>query len=48
MNRLIKYFLIVLGVAILGYVLWFFINIVAYIIISLVLSLIGRPVVDML
>jgi len=48
MNSFCKYLLILIGVAVLGYVLWYFSSIVAYILIAGVLSLIGRPVVDLL
>lgn len=43
-----RYFLIVLLVAAIGFVLWYFKNIVAYILISSILSLIGKPIVDFL
>ncbi|MDP4226859.1 MAG: AI-2E family transporter [Bacteroidota bacterium] len=48
MNRFIKYLGISLAVIAIGLVLWFFKNIVAYILISAVLALIGRPLVDTL
>lgn len=48
MNSFCKYLLILIGIAALGFVLWYFSSIVAYILIAGVLSLIGRPVVDIL
>ncbi|MBN2349550.1 MAG: AI-2E family transporter [Bacteroidales bacterium] len=48
MSKTAKYIFIVLGVVLIGIILWYFKNIVAYIIISLVLSLIGKPLVDIL
>ena len=48
MNSFCKYLLIILGVAILGYVLWYFSNILAYILVAAVLSLVGRPLVGLL
>ena len=48
MNSFCKYLLIILGLAVLGYALWYFSSIVAYILIAAVLSLIGEPVVDLL
>jgi predicted PurR-regulated permease PerM len=44
----LKYFLIGLGIVILIAAIWYFRNIVAYILISAVLALIGKPVVDLL
>jgi len=43
-----RYVLIVLGAVLLGLILWYFSSIITYILISLVLSFIGRPVVDLL
>jgi predicted PurR-regulated permease PerM len=48
MNSFCKYLLIILGLAVLGYILWYFSSIVAYILIAAVLSLIGGPIVDLL
>ena len=48
MNSFCKYLLIILGLAVLGYVLWYFSSIVAYILIAAVLALIGGPVVSLL
>lgn len=48
MRSNLKYFLIFLLVAFIGFVLWYFKSIIAYIIISAVLSLIGRPLIDLL
>lgn len=47
MNSFCKYLLIILGLAVLGYILWYFSSIVAYILIAAVLSLIGAPVVGL-
>jgi len=46
MNPVLRYILIGLGIILAGFVLWYFLNIVAYILIVAVLALIGRPVVD--
>ncbi len=48
MNSFCRYLLIVLGLALLGYVLWYFSNVLAYILVAAVLSLIGRPLVGLL
>lgn len=48
MNTFSKYLLIVLGLAALGFVLWYFSSVVFYILVAGVLSLIGRPMVDLL
>lgn len=48
MNKTGKYIFLTLGIIILGFILWYFKNIVAYILLSLVLSLIGKPIVDFL
>lgn len=48
MNQTLRYILIGLGVILIGFLLWRFSHIVSYIIISAVLSLIGRPLVDAL
>ncbi|MFC2120521.1 AI-2E family transporter [Bacteroidota bacterium] len=48
MKEFIKYFLIFLGLVILGWALVFFKSIVAYILIAFLISLIGRPLVDIL
>jgi predicted PurR-regulated permease PerM len=48
MKDIAKYIIIGVIVAILAIVLWYFKHIVAYILISAVLSLIGRPLVDFL
>lgn len=47
-NNIIKYFLIIISVLFAGFVLWYFRALISYIIVSVVLSLIGRPVVDLL
>lgn len=44
----LKYSLIVLGMLLLIFAVWYFQNIVAYILISAVLALIGKPMVDLL
>ncbi len=48
MNNFLRYFLITLGVVLLGFLLWYFSSIVAYVLIAGVFALIGRPVVDLL
>ncbi len=48
MSQTARYIFIIFGVIILGFILWYFKSIVAYILISLVLSLIGHPVVTFL
>ncbi|MDM8159023.1 AI-2E family transporter [Labilibaculum sp. K2S] len=48
MNEKGKYFIVVLGLILLGLLFWYFSNIVTYVLISVVLSFIGRPVVDFL
>ena len=48
MNTFSKYLLILIGIAALGFVLWYFSSIVIYILVAGVLSLVGRPVVDIL
>jgi predicted PurR-regulated permease PerM len=48
MNRTFKYILIGLGILLIILSVWYFINIVAYILISAVLALIGKPIVDSL
>jgi predicted PurR-regulated permease PerM len=48
MNQIFRYILIALGIAISIFIIWRFNHIVSYILISAVLSLIGRPLVDLL
>ena len=48
MNSFCRYLLIILGVAVLGYVLWYFSNVLAYVLVAAVISLIGRPLVGLL
>ncbi|PKQ69015.1 AI-2E family transporter [Labilibaculum manganireducens] len=48
MNEKGKYFIVALGLILLGLLFWYFSNIVTYVLISVVLSFIGRPVVDFL
>ncbi len=48
MNKTVRYIFIILGVILAGYILWYFKSIIIYIIASLILSLIGRPVVEIL
>jgi len=48
MNTTLRNILIIIGLALLVYLLWFFRNIIAYILAAGVISLIGRPVVDIL
>lgn len=48
MNQIVRYILIALGILLGSYLIWRFSHIVSYIIISVVLSLIGRPLVELL
>lgn len=48
MNSKIKYLFIALGILIVGFILWYFKSIVTYILISAVLSIVGKPLVDLL
>ncbi len=48
MNRTIRFILIGLGILVALFAVWYFSNIVVYILLSLVFSLIGRPIVDLL
>lgn len=48
MSKTARYIFIVIGILLLGLILWYFKSIVAYILISLVLSLIGHPIVELL
>ena len=48
MNKYIKYILIGLGILLLGFLLWYFSAIVAYVLIASVLTVVGVPVVDFL
>ena len=48
MNTTLRNILILIGLALLAYLFWYFRNIIAYILAAGVISLIGRPVVDLL
>ncbi len=48
MNTTLRNILIIIGMALLAYLFWYFRSIFAYILIAGVISLIGRPVVDLL
>jgi predicted PurR-regulated permease PerM len=48
MNTTLRNILILIGLALLIYLFWYFRNIIAYILAAGVISLIGRPVVDLL
>ena len=48
MNTFSKYLLVLIGVVALGFAIWYFSAIVIYILVAGVLTLIGRPVVDLL
>ena len=48
MNNLAKYIIIGAIVTIVGFLLWYFSSIIAYILISAVLSLMGKPIVDLI
>ncbi len=48
MNQLARYIILATTFAIVLFLLWYFSNIVAYILISAVLSLVGKPIVDLI
>lgn len=48
MNQLARYIIVICVTAFIAFLTWYFSNIVAYILISAVLSLIGKPLVDFL
>src|SRR5665647_523962 len=48
MNATLRNFLIVIGIALAAYLTWYFRSIIAYIIVAGVISLIGKPIVDLL
>jgi len=48
MNTTLRNILIIIGIAVLVYVSWYFRNIFMYILVAGVISLIGRPIVDLL
>jgi predicted PurR-regulated permease PerM len=48
MNATLRNFLIIVGIAILVFLLWYFRSIIAYVIVAGVISLVGRPIVDLL
>jgi len=48
MNQLAKYIIIGVVVALIGFLIWYFSSIITYILISAVLSLIGKPIVDLI
>jgi predicted PurR-regulated permease PerM len=48
MNKNLRYLFIILGICLTGFILWYFKSIVAYLLISSVLTLVGRPVVRFL
>lgn len=47
MNKLARYIIISTGIAIVLFLVWYFNNIVAFVLISAVLSLVGKPLVDL-
>lgn len=47
MNKLARYIMLGMGLSIILFLLWYFSSIVAYILISAVFSLIGKPIVDL-
>jgi predicted PurR-regulated permease PerM len=47
MNQLARYIILGTGLAIVLFLLWYFSSIVAYVLVSAVLSLIGKPLVDL-
>lgn len=48
MNSTFRYILIGLGIVLILFIIWYFIHIVAYILIAAVIALIGRPLVELL
>lgn len=48
MNKLVRYIIIGFIVALVAFLVWYFSSIVAYILISAVLSLMGKPIVDLI
>ncbi len=48
MNKLARYITLGIGIAVVLFLLWYFSNVVAYILISAVLSLVGKPIVDLI
>jgi predicted PurR-regulated permease PerM len=48
MNATLRNFLIVIGIALAAYLTWYFRSIIAYVIVAGVISLIGRPIVDLM
>ncbi|MDX9902590.1 MAG: AI-2E family transporter [Bacteroidales bacterium] len=48
MNTTLRNFLIIIGIALLVYIFWYFRNIFVYILAAGVISLVGRPIVDLL
>ncbi len=48
MNTTLRNFLIIVGIALLVYIFWYFRNIFVYILAAGVISLVGRPIVDLL
>lgn len=48
MNKLARYIIIAVSVAIVAFLIWYFSNIVWYIVVSAVLSLIGKPLVRLI
>jgi predicted PurR-regulated permease PerM len=48
MSKTTRYIFTAIGLVLLGFILWYFKNIVIYVLLSLVLSLLGRPVFELL
>ncbi|MCK4919646.1 MAG: AI-2E family transporter [Bacteroidales bacterium] len=48
MTKSARYIIIALGILLAGFLIWYFSNIIVYIAVSAVLSLIGAPIVDLL
>lgn len=48
MNKITQYLIVLSGVLIIGFLAWYFSNIVAYLLVSAVLSLMAKPLVDFL
>jgi len=48
MSKTARYIFTAIGLVLLGFILWYFKNIVIYVLVSLVLALLGRPIFDLL
>ncbi len=48
MNKLVRYILGIAGALVIGFITWYFSDIVIYIIISAVISLMGKPLMELI